>query len=481
MKSILDVLSARHRKDIVLETNDRAVNAGVLSARIDSIADLVNKHLAPGPVASLLDNGIDWIALDLALHQLGRSHIPLPPFFSQGQRQHALQWAAGIVTPMAIDGLSKKMAEDGPYLTPMQAISSPLHENTSILTFSSGSTGQPKGVCLDPSLVQQVAQSLHNAMATLNLQRHLSLLPFGVLMQAIGGIYTPLLGNATIAVPSLTAIGHKGSGNVDLQVLITTLHKYRPEGIIVVPQLLLALISAVERGLAMPSSLKMIAVGGGKVSANLHQRAQKLNLPVFEGYGLSEGGSVVTLNKSGAIRPGSVGRVLEHTAMHRSADGELMIDGPRFLGYAGEQSCPAGPLATGDLGEIDDEGFIYIHGRRKAVYVTAWARNVSPEWIESELTCHPLIAQAVAWGEGRTGAVAIIVPRQSGSSQATIEKAVDEVNAGLPDYARVDSVILATEPFSNENQQLTGNGRVRRHVILDRYQSQIDGIAADVV
>ncbi|MFY7948121.1 MAG: long-chain acyl-CoA synthetase, partial [Gemmatimonas sp.] len=150
----------------------------------------------------------------------------------------------------------------------------------------------------------------------------------------------------------------------------------------------------------------------------LLERAAALDLPVYEGYGLSECASVVCLNRPGAQRPGSVGRVLPHTGVRISADGEVLVTGPRFLGYRGEGPPPAGPYATGDLGAFDADGFLSLRGRRKAMYITAWGRNVSPEWIESELTQHPAIAQALAWGEGRTQAVALLVPRRADATEA---------------------------------------------------------------
>ena len=103
------------------------------------------------------------------------------------------------------------------------------------------------------------------------------------------------------------------------------------------------------------------------------------------------------------------------------------------------------------------------------MYITAWGRNVSPEWLESELVQHPLIAQAFVWGEGRVQGAAVLVPRRADASPAELERAVAEVNAGLPDYARVAAVLPADEPFTVANGLLTGNGRPRREALMQRY------------
>jgi hypothetical protein len=99
---------------------------------------------------------------------------------------------------------------------------------------------------------------------------------------------------------------------------------------------------------------------------------------------------------------------------------------------------------------------------------------VAPEWVESELLQHPLLAQAIVWGEARADNVAVVFPRRAAASQADIARALTEVNAGLPDYARVSRFVRAAAPFSANDGLLTPNGRPRRAAILARYQAEID-------
>jgi long-subunit acyl-CoA synthetase (AMP-forming) len=427
-------------------------------------------------VASRLDNGIDWVALDLALLRAHRAHIALPPFFSDAQVRHALEAAAVLAIPATGSG-RVAVAGSGIALGPLPQAPLPVPAGTALLTYTSGSTGEARGVCLNRELPQAVARALADAMAPLGARRHLCLLPLGVLLEAIGGVYAPLLAGGEIALPALAELGHGGSGALDLPRLLATLDRYQPESLILVPQLLQALVSAAETGSRLPASLRLLAVGGARVPASLLARAAALGLPVYEGYGLSECASVVCLNRPGANRPGSVGRPLAHTGIDVSADGELLVSGPRFLSYRGAPPPPPGPWATGDLGHVDAEGFVHISGRRKAMYITAWGRNVSPEWIESELTQHPAIAQALAWGEGRARAVALLVPRRPDASMGELERAVAAVNAGLPDYARIGTVQRADEPFSMANGLLTGNGRLRREAALARYGARLAACA----
>jgi long-subunit acyl-CoA synthetase (AMP-forming) len=257
--------------------------------------------------------------------------------------------------------------------------------------------------------------------------------------------------------------------------MLKSLHEARATTAITVPQMLRALAGETAAGAPAPSTLRFLAVGGAPVAPALLEQARGSGLAVYEGYGLSECASVLTLNRPGADRPGSVGRPLPHVRLSIAGDGEILAEGALLLGY-----CPAGadvnhPWPTGDIGRLDEGGYLHIEGRKKDFFVTSYGRNVSPEWIESALTAEPEIAQAWVSGEARPWIAAVVTPR-NGTPDHVVNAAIGRVNAALPDYARVERWIRSHEPFSARGGELTGNGRLRRHALGKRYGPEIESL-----
>jgi long-subunit acyl-CoA synthetase (AMP-forming) len=428
-------------------------------------------------VALALDNGADWVAWDLALLDSGRVCVPVPGFFSQQQQAHVLD-SAGIDTLIGdpivaarVDGFRE--TEDGIFQRVPRAVPS-LPAGTVKITYTSGTTGQPKGVCLDAGAQLAVAHSLAEVSTACGVERHLCVLPLATLLENVGGVYAAMLAGACVDLVPQAALGMSGASGFDVARFIRTLHEHRPHSLILLPQLLLALVTAAEGGIKLPDSLRFVAVGGARVSPALLVRAEALGLPIFEGYGLSECASVVCVNTPGARRIGTVGRPLAHAAVRLAADGEVEVRGARMLGYLGEPAPASDWLPTGDLGHFDD-GFLVLHGRKKHQFVTAFGRNVNPEWVEAELTQQAPIAQAWVHGEALAANVAVIVARGGERSDADIDAAVANANAALPDYARVQRWLRADEAFTPHHGLLTANGRLRRAALAERYLPRMGG------
>ncbi|SDN90357.1 Long-chain acyl-CoA synthetase (AMP-forming) [Halomonas shengliensis] len=411
-------------------------------------------------VALALDNGIDWALWDLALLLDGRVAVPVPAFFSDAQHRHLVA-SAGLDAWIGPAGEAHGFAatRDPAIATRRVADLPPLHAGTTRITFTSGTSGAPKGVCLDATAPLTVAESLAAVVQPLGIERHLAMLPLSTLLENIGGLYVPLWLGAGVHLPGVAALGWRGASGFDPRRALATLDASRPHSLILVPQLLQALVEASPRA---PESLRFVAVGGARVADTLLAKAQAGGWPVFEGYGLSECASVVCLNRPGEPAHG-VGRPLPHAEVRLDDGGEVRVRGATMLGYLGEPA--AGDWhASGDLGRWDGEALV-LAGRRREVFITAYGRNVDPQWVEGELCARPAVAQALIHGEALPANRALLVPASAQVDDAMLAAAVAEANAGLPDYARVREW-RRSAPFTPENHQLTANGRLRRDAIL---------------
>lgn len=438
-------------------------------------------------VALAADNSPHWVAVDLAAQLAGVVLVPLPGFFTAEQMAHALQdsGADGLVTTsLGAERLSAALGVRvrGAVLTGelelfrlADAVPAELPHATAKISYTSGTTGRPKGVCLTRHVTDAVAQSLTSVVAELELRRHLCTLPLAVLLENVAGVYAPLQSGAEIVVPSLAEVGMRGATEFDVRRWLACVAAYEAESVILLPQMLAALVAALESGAPRPRSLRFIAVGGARVAGPLLARADRLGLPVYEGYGLTECGSVVALNSPRARRAGSVGRPLPHVRVEIGAAGEVLVGGAAVAGYVGGSAVPE-RIATGDLGHLDAEGFLHISGRRKNVFITSFGRNVSPEWVETELAAEPEIAQVAVFGEARPWNVAVIVPRAASGRAGEIQAAVERANQRLPDYARAHEWLLADALFTPQNGLLTANGRNRRAAIWAHYGPRVDAV-----
>jgi long-chain acyl-CoA synthetase len=436
--------------------------------------------------ALLADNGTGWVVADLSLLQAGSLNVPIPSWFTRSQLDHVLR-DAGI--ECILTDQPERIARDHEGFRRLHAAPSSelavfrrehaiaarfVPANTAKVTYTSGSTASPKGVCLSADAIEAVAQSLAAAIEVA-AQRHLCAMPLSTLLENIAGVYTPILLGASCVVPSMRTIGI-GYGALDPSKFVAAITRAAPNSLILPPELLRLLIAAARRGWTPPTELRFIAVGGASVAQSLLDDAAALGLPAYQGYGLSECASVVCLNTPGSSRQGSVGRVLPHASVRVDEHGQILVRGAGMSGYLGHDSMANEEIATGDLGSIDADGYVYVHGRLKNMFITSMGRNVCPEWVEAELTCDPSVGQAVVSGEARPWPIALIHPASPQVTARQVERAIESANERLPIYAQVRRWALLPEPLSFANGLLTANGRPRRDTVALRHASLIDAL-----
>lgn len=426
---------------------------GDLAALVElEAADLARRHASGRPVALKLDNGFEAALRELALLEAGVPVLSLPGFFTDAQARHAITecGAEALFTSHAPKGV------EGCRTAPV-----PLPCGTARITFTSGSTGKPKGVCLSRDHLLDVAQSVVDAVGARHAGRHLALLPPGILLETVAGFLTTLLAGGTYVCPPQAMLGLADPFRPDFAAMARAIARWDITSLILVPEYLAGLVGVLEAtGLRLPL-LTIVAVGGARTPPALIARARAVGLPVRQGYGLTECGSVVALEAADEALPGSVGHPLPHVHAFIAGDGEIMLDGPQCLGTIGGTSAAPGPLATGDIGRIDEAGRLWVEGRKSSLIITSFGRNISPEWVEEALLAQGDIAQAMVHGEGSPAPEALLVPAHA---DADLDAAVAAANATLPAYARI-AKWREVAPFTPLNGLLTANGRLRRTAI----------------
>ena len=258
---------------------------------------------------------------------------------------------------------------------------------------------------------------------------------------------------------------------------------------------------------------KLRARTGGRVryfisgSAPLSPRVAKFfwaaGLKVIEGYGLTESSPAISVNPTDAPRLGTVGTPIDGVEVRIAKDGEILCRGPNvMMGYYRNEEATReaiesdGWLHTGDLGELDEAGYLRITGRKKEIIVTSYGKNVAPQLVEDAIARSPLVDQVVLVGDGRKFIVALVVPMyeqladwgrsegldvsdpsQLAAEPAAIDRVLADIEAqleGFSGYEKPKRVILLEEPFTIEGGTLTPTQKVRRKVVEERYGRRIE-------
>ncbi len=243
--------------------------------------------------------------------------------------------------------------------------------------------------------------------------------------------------------------------------------------------------------------------GAAPIAPEIVEFFQAAGVPVYEGYGLSESAANGTVNTENAWRVGTIGRPLPGVEFRVAPDGELLMRGPNvFAGYWHNPEATAevfedGWLKTGDLGAIDEDGFVRITGRKKDIIITAGGKNLTPSEIENDLRQCPFISQAVMYGDRRPYPVALItldaeyvlpwaqsqglpvdVASLAGQDnvRGVIQQVLDKVNARYAKVAQIKRFAILDHDFSQETGELTPTQKVKRQVISDKYAAVFDAL-----
>jgi long-chain acyl-CoA synthetase len=249
--------------------------------------------------------------------------------------------------------------------------------------------------------------------------------------------------------------------------------------------------------------IRTCATGAAPIATEILEFFYACGVPVMEGYGMTETATAATSNLPQAFRFGSVGKPFPGVEVKIAADGEVLLAGPNIFkeyyknGEATRETLVDGWLHTGDLGSLDDDGFLYITGRKKDIIITAGGKNITPANLENGLKQNRYISQAVVVGDRRPYLVALITldpeevpgyaqehglePDQVPESDAMreeVQRAVDDVNARVGRVEQVKKFKILPEDLSQATGELTPTLKVKRNVVNEKFSDEVEKLYA---
>jgi len=425
-----------------------------------------------------------------------------------------------------------------------QSIDRGTGDELATLVYTSGTTGDPKGAMLSHRNILSNIEACSELYDINNSDQCLSFLPLSHIFERMAGYYFMLSKGVTIAYAE----------NIDS--VPNNLLEVNPTIVISVPRLYEKMFARVmERVLAGPWLRKQIffialkigqahvtrlvanqpdplplkiglAIAGNLVFSKLHEKLGgslrffisggaplvknvaefflAAGIPIYEGYGLTETSPVLAANRAGKIRLGTVGQPVPGTTIKIADDGEIIASGPGiFSGYWEKPDKTAAVLTdgwfkTGDIGEIDSDGFLKITDRKKDLLVTAGGKNIAPQFLENLLKTDKYLAAAMLYGDGKPYLTALLVPNFDNLEKYALYKKIDFLNhcdlvnhprvldlvrrrvdkmqADLPNYNRVKRFTLLSRDFTAEEGEVTPTLKLKRKAVTDNFHQVLEGM-----
>jgi long-chain acyl-CoA synthetase len=442
--------------------------------------------------------------------------------------------AVDVLTALGADVADEEIEKRRTSLTP---------EDTATLIYTSGTTGRPKGCVLTHgNFMFELGVAVHELDRLFKAEERSTLL-----FLPLAHVFARIIQIG--CVKSRTRLGH----SPNITTLVDDLGEFRPTFILAVPRVFEKVFNtasqkatadghgkifdkatevaigysrALDKGrvplllraqhalfaklvyskllAALGGNCAYAVSGGAPLGERLGHFYRGIGLTVLEGYGLTETTAALTVNLPDAIKVGTVGRPLGGTTVRVADDGELLFKGGQvFHSYWNNPAATTEALIddewfhTGDLGEIDDEGFVRITGRKKEILVTAGGKNVAPALLEDRLRAHPLVDQCIVVGDGEPFIAALVtldvdaVPSWAGARGkatdlaalvddpelvAEIQTAVDEANKAVSKAESIRKFVILADSWTEEGGQLTPSLKLKRNVVMKEFREQVEAL-----
>ncbi|HEV2029749.1 MAG TPA: AMP-dependent synthetase/ligase [Candidatus Dormibacteraeota bacterium] len=503
-------------------------------------------------VVLMAENRLEWLYCDLAIQTAGAIPVPIYPNVSAEIAQTIAkdcQASLAIVSDktkvaklegggelkkivLMDDEVAQWVAQPPRHMGEISSRLAAIQpDDVCTVVYTSGTTGDPKGAELAHRNLVDICRAILKVHPLSENDSTLSFLPYAHVFERINCIFTGLMfgGQAWISrgadhlseelaevqptimcsVPRMYEKMHAAvmarvrEASAPRQALFhwairvgTRFAHESTRGPLLSAEHMLAerLVLAPLRRRLTGGKLRFFISGGAGLAREIEEFFWAIGVPILNGWGMTETSSGASSNTLHEHRFLTVGKPFPGVELKIADDGEILVKSPgNMLGYHNNPAATAeilkdGWIYSGDIGEIDADGFLKITDRKKSLFKTAGGKYVAPLQLEFALMRDPLIVRAVVVGEGRPYVTALIVPdrdaaRKQGLDeaglQAHIQKTVDEVNAHLGNWETIKYFTLLPEDFTEESGELSLKLDVKRKVIADHYQSQIEVMYTD--
>lgn len=505
---------------------------------------LISRGIERGDcVAQLSENRYEWLIADLAMHVVGAVHVPIHAPLTGEQAAFQIRDSGTKLVLVSTAEQLEKLVAQSEYLPhalqcfsyekcdqsigaqPCKQVSAELPaydegaanallaaavaetngDTLATILYTSGTTGEPKGVMLSNRNLVSNTLAATEPFAQGPEDLRLAFLPLSHIFARTCDLYTWLASGSQLALAQAR------------ETVIADCADMRPTLMNGVPYFFEKVVNALAAVdfTTSPNALRDLlggrirccCSGGAALPSHVFDFFTKHGVPLLQGYGLTESSPVITLSSEQSVRRGAVGRAIPDVEVRIADDGEILTRGPHvMMGYfknqvATDEVIRDGWLHTGDIGHLDEAGFLFITGRKKELIVTSGGKNIAPVYLESLLTRDPLIAQAVVIGDDRKYLVALLVPEFAGLEAEMATRGIelsDSVNnlqhddvvklfedriasclASVSHYEQVRKFTLLDRGFTVESGELTPKLTLRRKSIQANFHHLIDAMYVD--